>query len=283
MRCDAPLPYPLCAHLASLLVKVIFVKTIGNEKICFYENARPNCTMPENLTLANGFYPIEKNFSQTISDLHGEAILTKKYDNYIVPTNVKTLYITGRANNSNVFVQNPGVTVQGLENHMLDKLTIRKPGSQIKNVSANKIEFSAGMDFTNLLLENVYSKNVIEFLPTSLKRFISMQGAKFKNVTGNYIALLHHRGQVTSDNSKIIWLNQIRGTGSVVLVDDGQAFNVALLTGIFGPQYETEYEAGSIYYQSQEASSIANALILPTVLSVVVVFFSQGDKLKWRR
>lgn len=283
MRCDAPLPYPLCAKFASLLVKIIFVKTIGNQRVCFYENARPNCTMPTNLTIQNGFYPVERNISHEISNLHAEAILLKKYENYVVPANIKSVYITGAANASKITIQNEGVTIIGLQKHKIDKIEIKSPGSSLINVTSDSIDYKAGLDFTNLRLENVFSKNPIEFLPTTLKRYISMDGAVFKNVTGNYVALLHHRGQVTADNTKIIWLNYVRGTGSVTTVNDGQAFNVARLTGIFGPQYETEYEAGSIFYQSQEASSIANALILPTVLSVVVVFFSQGDKLKWRR
>ena len=110
-----------------------------------------------------------------------------------------------------------------------------------------------------------------------------MDNAVFKNVTGAYVALLHHRGTVTADATKVIWLNQVSGVGSVETVNGGEAFNVARLTGIFGPQYEVEYEAGAIFYQSQEATAIANALVLPTVLCIFVTLFSQGDKLRWKR
>lgn len=283
MLCLGPLAYPKCAALASVLVNIIYVKQFGAQRLCFYENALPNCSMPANLSQANGFFPVKKNLTYSESHLHGEAVLTSVQQNYVVPVKIKRVFVTSAANGSSITIQNTGVSIIGLQPHHLEKITVNQKLPQIINVSAEKIEFKAGIDFSNTLLENVYVKNVIEFSPTTLRRYVSLDNAKFVNVSGNYVAILHHRGTVTSDNSKIIWLNQISGTGSVVTKNAGEAFNVASLTGIFGPQYEVEYEAGSIVYQSQEASAIANALILPTVLSVVVVLFSQGDKLKWKR
>ena len=283
MLCLAPVSYPKCAALASVLVNIIYVKQFGAQRLCFYEYALPNCTMPQNLTTANGFFPVKKNLTYSQSHLHGEAVLTSVESNYVVPVAIKRVFITAKANGSSITIDNAGVSIIGLENHHIKKITVNQKNPQIINVSAETIEFKPGIDFSDILVQNVVVKNVIEFSPTTLRRYVSLDNAKFVNVSGNYVAILHHRGTVTSDNSKIIWLNQISGSGNVVTKNGGEAFNVASLTGIFGPEYEVEYEAGSIVYQSQEASALANALILPTVLSVVVVLFSQGDKLRWRR
>jgi hypothetical protein len=280
--CRAPVTYPNCLSLASLLVNVVYVKQYGSQRMCFYEGAAPNCEMPGNLSITNGFYPVSRNLSYAISDLHGEAVLAES-TTYVVPVNVKTVYVTGGANGSTVVLQNAGISVVGLEPHTLDEVRVTKKGASFTNVTANTFKFTAGIDYTNLRMTNVATRDAIQFVPTTLKRYVPLDGAQFVNVTGNYVALLHHRGTVVADNSKIIWLNQVSGTGSVETKNDGRQLNVALLTGIFGPQYEVEYEAGSIFYQSQEATAIANALVLPTVLCVVVTLFSQGDKLRWKR
>jgi len=282
MLCVAPVSYPNCLQLASLLVNAIYIKQYGAEQLCFYQNARPNCTMPTNLSLTNGFHPISKNISYSMSDLHGEVVL-KQNSTYVVPTHIKTVYVTGESNGSTLLLQNKGISVIGLEKHNLREIRVEKSGSAFENLTVDTFKFTAGIDYTNMKMTNIETKNSIKFVPTTLKRYVPMEGAKFVNVSGNYIALLHHRGTVTADNSKIIWLNQLSGTGNVEKKNGGEALNVASLTGIFGPQYEVEYEAGSIYYQSQEATAIANSLILPTVLCVVIVLFSQGDKLQWRR
>ena len=280
--CRAPVAYPECLNLASLLVNIIYVKQYGSQRMCFYQGAAPNCAMPENLSIANGFYPISKNMSYSVSDLHGEAVLAENAT-YTVPVNVKKVYITENANGSTLILQNKGISVIGLEPHRLTKIRVEQTGASFTNLTVDTFQFKAGLDYTSLRMENIVTRDAIQFSPTTLKRYVPLDGAQFVNVSGNYVALLHHRGNVLADNSKIIWLNQVSGTGTVETQNGGRQLNVALLTGIFGPQYEVEYEAGAIFYQSQEASAIANSLILPTVLCVVVTLFSQGDKLKWKR
>lgn len=284
--CLSPVTFPVCIRAATILATTVFVKKTANHRLCYYEGAAPECKMPENLTIANGFYPVVANGTGVIS-VHGEAILDASYANstYTTPTHVKVVYLQEDLPHLNVVLASANCTLTGSRSNSvrprLNNIYVEQANITIDNVVVSNIVFAQGLQPLSVSISNVTLGNPIQFAPAYYDVDINLDSANFTNVTGNYVALLHHHGIVTATDTDVIWLPRASSSAEtgVISLGSGSNLNVAKLTGIFGSQYQIEQAAGSVVVISAQAKALAEALLLPAIIAGAVVVLSNLDKL----
>jgi hypothetical protein len=241
--------------------------------------------MPKNLTIANGFYPVVANGTGAFS-VHGESVLDETYANatYVTPKSVKTVYVQSNLPNLKIILESKNCTLTGgladNKRPAVGQIVVTQPNAVIENIDANKIEYTPGLDPLATRITNVTVAQPIQLAPAYLDVDVNLDGAAFTNVSGNYVAVLHHRGTINATDSSVIWLPRASGAdvSAVNVYGTGSNLNVAKLTGIFGSQYEIAQAAGTIVAHNQQAEQLAQALVLPTVVAAAVVIFSNADR-----
>jgi len=284
--CLSPVTYPVCIRAASILATTVFVKKVDNRRLCYYEGAARGCAMPENLTIANGFYPVVANGTGEIS-VHGEAVLDAGYtdETYTTPTHVKTVYLQESLPHLTVILDSTNCTLTGetsaTPRPQVRNVLVKQPNVSIDNIYVGRIEYALGVQPLAATVTNVTLDNPIQLAPAFYDVDVNLEGATFTNVTGNYVALLHHRGQVVATDTDVIWLPRASSGPNVGVTSlgSGSNLNVAKLTGIFGSQYEIEQAAGSVVAHAAQAEELAGALLIPAIIAGAVVVFSNADKL----
>lgn len=282
--CLSPVPFPVCVQAASLLTTTVFVKKVDSHRLCYYKEAVEGCTMPDDLSITNGFYPVVANATGEFS-VHGEVALDSAYPGteYTMTNYAKILYIK-ESLEVDITIDSRNATVRAfdpLDIPTVGTITVLRPNVRIENLSAKRIVFPEGVTPGGIRLQNVTVADPIQVAPKDDTVDISMDNAFFDNVGGNYVALLHHRGLVNSSNTDILWLPRATSEtdNNVLSYGNGSNLNVAKLTGIFGAQYELEQAAGSVVVENLQAEQIATALLFPTLLLVGVTVFSNLDRL----
>ena len=285
--CLSPVPFPVCVQAASILTTTVFVKKVNDHRMCYYPEAIDGCTMPTDLTINNGFYPVVANATGEFS-VHGEIVLDSTYDQdvFTMPNSAKTLYIKDNTD-VDILVESKNATIcafDPLNIPTVGTITVLQGNVHIKNLHVKQINFPEGIIPGKILLVNISIVDPIQVAPEDNTVDISMDGAVFDNVRGNYVALLHHSGTVNSTNTDILWLPRATGDDShdVLSYGNGSNLNVAKLTGIFGAQYQIEQAAGSVVVENLQAEQIATALLFPTLLLVGITVFSNIDRLSSR-
>lgn len=284
--CLSPVPFPICVRAASVLATTVFVKRTEKHRLCYYEGAVDKCEMPANLTIANGFYPVVANGTGALS-VHGESVLDETYPNatYVTPKSVKTVYVQSDLPDLKIVLESKNCTITGRladnAHPVVGQIVVTQPNAIIENIDARQIEYSSGLHPLQTRITNVTIAQPIQFAPAYLDVDVNLEGAEFTNVSGNYVAVLHHRGTINATNSSVIWLPRASGSAvsAVNVYGTGSALNVAKLTGIFGSQYEIAQAAGTIVAHNIQAEQLAQALVLPAIVAAAVVFFSNADKL----
>ena len=215
--------------------------------------------MPPDLSIENGFFPVVANGTEEFS-VHGELALdqTFKENDFTVPNYVKTLFIKENMPELDLTVDSLNATVRafnGAEPPRVNKITIVQPNVCVHNIRAKQIVFPEGFSPVGVELINVTIVDPIQVAPEDDNVDVSLKNAVFKNVEGNYVALLHHSGIVNSTNTEILWLPRATSGDetSVLSYGNGSNMNVAKLTGIVGAQYQLEQAAGSVVVQNIQA------------------------------
>jgi hypothetical protein len=276
--CIAPLPYPNCTDHVSLFTTAVFVLTTLSPKRCFYPEATKGCTMPTNLTEANGFYPVQPSMTGNFSEYHGELAVSGRV-NLTIPQAVSTVYVQdGAAGELHVLKNN--VQVIGMGDHAFDRIVVDGQNVTVSNITAAELHFPASV-YTNLQLSNLTVQNPLQFAPQSGATAVEMGNSVLTDIRGNAVTLLHPRGTVEINGpTEVLLLLQggqtpFRTTGTSTAILD-----VGRLTGIFGEQYLVEFEAGELVVEALEAEELAQRLVVPTVIAVVSVVLAWGDRLR---
>lgn len=278
VACVAPLPYPNCTDHVSLFTTVVFVLTSVTPNRCFYEGALPNCAMPDNVTEANGFLPVQPNAMGNFSEFHGELAVSGRV-NMTVAQTVTTVYLQANASGE-VRVYQDGVVVRGIDDHSLDRLVIGGQNVSVLNVTANEITFPAS-NYRRTTLEDVTVGAPIHFSPHNGAASVVLDQSTLTNVRGNFVSLLHPSGTLEINGpTEVLVLPQTRGITFETTGTASAILDVSELTGIFGEEYLVEFEAGDLVVQALEAKELADTLILPTIVAVVTVILAWGDRLR---
>lgn len=234
--------------------------------------------MPDNLTEANGFYPVQASVTGNTSEYHGELAVSGRV-NMSVPQAIDTVYLQEGAGGE-LRVEKGNVVIRGIGDHFLDRVVVDGKNISVFNVSATELVFPASA-YPNLHLETVTVHKPLEFAPDGGATSVDMSGAVITNVHGNAVALLHPRGTVEiNEPTEVLLLLQGGGTPFKTTGNATAILDVGRLTGIFGEQYLVEFEAGDLVVEALEAEELAQRLILPTVLAVVSVILAWGDRLR---
>lgn len=277
LPCMSALLYPACVEQVSIFTTTVFVLTTVEPNRCFYEEAVAGCTMPTNLTQENGFYPVRPPAQGNASVYHGE-LLIEGYVNMTVPQATKSIYL-GRGAAGYLEIQQDDATVKGLDDHAMDTIVIGGARVKIANATVGELVFPRS-DYTNLKIEDVAVRHPVRFSPHNGDEVVILDGGSFANLLGNVVSFLHPRGTVTiSGLTEVIYLPRPGGEPFTIDGDATQILNCAELTGVFGEEYLTSYEAGDLVLEALEAKQMAQTLILPTVLAVVSVILVWGDRL----
>tara|TARA_A200000159_G_scaffold104708_1_gene97408 strand:+ start:193 stop:1065 length:873 start_codon:yes stop_codon:yes gene_type:complete len=280
--CLSPVPFPVCVQAASFLTTTVYVKRVDDRRLCYYPEAVADCTMPADLSINNGFYPVVANATEGIS-IHGEAYVDSNYvgTNYTVGTHVKTLYVRGTVD-TQIVVDSENATVGGIDASgyaTVNSVIVLQSNVRLTNLRAQTILFPDGIEPGACQLVNVTTNSPVQIAPKTNGVDVDLNNAYFDNVRGNYIALLHHAGTVNSSNTDILWLPRQSSSNDVAVLsaNNGSNLNVARLTGIFGQQYQIEQAAGSIVYVNKQAENLFNLLLIPSLVLLGAIVFSGLD------
>lgn len=280
--CLSPVPFPICVQAASILTTTVYVKRVDDHRLCYYKEAVPDCEMPADLSINNGFYPVVANATEGIS-IHGEALLDSSYvgENYTMETHIKTVIVSGVVD-TQIVVDSQNATVRGIDDKnfaTVNNVVVLQPNTHLENLHVQSVIFPDGITPGACRLVNLTIKESIQIAPKTNGVDIDLNNSFFGNVRGNYVALLHHAGTVNSSNTDIIWLPRQSSSNDVRVLssNNGSNLNVAGITGIFGQQYQVEQAAGSIVYENQQAHELFNLLLVPSIILGGIVFFSKLD------
>ena len=278
LPCIAPLPYPNCTDQVSLFTTAIFVLTTVTPNRCFYPEAAKGCTMPDNLTEANGFYPVQPDTMGNTSVYHGELAVSGLV-NMTVPQAISTVYVQAGAAGE-LRVQSSNVLVTGVGDHQLDRVVIEGKNVSAVNLTVAELLFP-GSAYVKLRLETITVQSPVQFSPHNGNTAVNLDGAVITDVLGNAVSLLHPQGTVEINGAtEVLMLLQGGGTPFKTTGNATAILDVGELTGIFGEQYLVEFEAGDLVVEALEAEELAQRLILPTVIAVVSVILAWGDRLR---
>lgn len=276
--CIAPLPYPNCTDQVSLFTTAIFVLTTVSPKRCFYPEAIKGCSMPANMTEANGFYPVQPDLTGNFSEYHGELAVSGRV-NMTIPQAVSTVYAQEGAAGE-LRVQSNNVAILGTGDHAFDRIVLDGVNVTVSNITAAELSFPASV-YTNLHLSDLTVKNPLQFSPHNGATAVDMGSSVITNIRGNAVTLLHPRGRVEiNGQTEVLVLPQGGGTPLTITGNSSAILDVGRLTGIFGEQYLVEFEAGDLVVEALEAEELAQKLIFPTIIAVVSVVAAWGDRLR---
>ena len=237
--------------------------------------------MPANLTAANGFYPVQPNNIGNTSVYHGE-LLVEGTVNITVAPSVQKVYL-GLGAGGAVRVDQDNVTIHGIDDHALEQLTIGGKNVSVVNATVSELIFPRTA-YTKMVLAHINVTHPVRFSPHAGAESVNLDSSTVTNVVGNVLSLLHPSGTIEINGATeviVLPCPIIMGfaAGFAITGNATSTLNVAELTGIFGKDYLTEYEAGDLVLEALEATQLAQALILPTVLAVLSVVFAWGDRL----
>jgi hypothetical protein len=233
--------------------------------------------MPDNVTEANGFLPVQPNSMGNFSEFHGELAVSGRV-NMTVAQAVTTVYLQANATGE-VRLYQDGVVVRGVDDHNLDRLVIGGQNVSLMNVTANQLVFPFS-NYRHTKLADVTVAAPIHFSPHNGAASVLLDQSILTNVRGNFVSLLHPSGTVEINGpTEVLVLPQTLGVEFATTGNARAILDVSELTGIFGEKYLVEFEAGDLVVQALEAKELADALILPTIVAVVTVILAWGDRL----
>jgi hypothetical protein len=276
--CVAPLPYPNCTDQVSLFTTAVFVLSSLTPNRCFYEGARPGCTMPGNLTEANGFYPVQPSVVGNTSEFHGELAVSGTV-NLTVAHAVRTVYLQEGAGGELRLFQDD-VVIRGVGPHSLERLVLYGQNVSVSNATVAELVFPNSV-YRNMRLEQVRVRYPLHMAPHGGAPVVDVGGSVLSNVNGSFVSLLHPRGTLEIDGAtEVVVLPQTRGAVFETTGTAPAILDVGELIEIFGGEYLVEFEAGELVVEALEAEQLAHTLILPTVIAVVTVILAWGDRLR---
>tara|TARA_Y100000593_G_C4252638_1_gene307974 strand:- start:176 stop:946 length:771 start_codon:yes stop_codon:yes gene_type:complete len=217
------------------------------------------------------------------SGLKREAVLLSG-KSQTVPMHLGVAYV----NDTTDFLElvTPGTTLIGRNSSIIiNTLVVAAPEITLRNLIIGNLTFKKGNDFTKLKLINIVLGATSRIVPTAAQHTVDLNGAVIQNITGGAVALFRTTGSVTcaGEFTRCFVLEKNepgREQVDITSEDGATVVDVSAITKTFGPQYMIDYFAFDKVEETLQASDLANALVWPTLATILSVILAHGSPKK---
>ena len=277
------LPYPDCLPHTSLLTSWVLISSATST--CYEREYTPNCTFPDHRANPD-LYPVYVVDQPRVeSGLRNELVVKDDTSGSSIPN---TTYIVNGSVTKLTLV-NTGSLVKGVgDSPYIETLVVSAATPTIKNVRIGNLTFLTGINFKNLLLQNVILETSTHIGPSVQQHTVNLDGSVVSNLTGGAIAFFRPTGTINCEGefTRCFLLQKIdpgAEPATVVPSHGAAVIDVTAITGIYGDAYLTDFFAFGKVAELDEASQLAWSLFWPTVAILASIFLAHGRPRKLPR